>query len=75
MKKFGWVMLGIITGVVGSFYEFVPRKIIKSIAPQLLFDIIIFTHRILHNDLILIATLLLIVSVVSFYKAYTLMNR
>jgi hypothetical protein len=32
MKKKSWLVLAIITGVIGAFYEFVPRKTIKSIS-------------------------------------------
>ena len=53
MEKRGWLMQGIATGMIGSFYEFVPRKTIKSIAEFLLFDIDVLGHRIRHNDLIL----------------------
>lgn len=74
MEKKGWLALGIITGVIGSFYEFVPRKTIKSIAEFLLFDVDILGHRIRHNDLILIGCVLLIISFVSFYKVYKLMR-
>lgn len=72
MKKRNWTALGIAAGIIGSFYEFVPRKIIKSIAEFLLFDIDVLGHRIRHNDLILFGTILLIVSFVSFYKVYKL---
>ncbi|MBI3035390.1 hypothetical protein HYY71_03635 [Candidatus Woesearchaeota archaeon] len=75
MEKKGWLILGIVTGLIGSFYEFIPRKTIKSIAEFLLFDINVLGHRIRHNDLILIATILLIVSFVSFYKVYKMMKR
>ncbi len=74
MSKKKWLILGIVTGIVGSFYEFVPRKTIKSIAEFLLFDIDIFGKRIRHNDLILVGTILLIISFVSFYKVYRLMK-
>ena len=72
MKKTGWLVQGILTGLVGSFYEFVPRKAIKSIAEFLLFDLTILSHRIRHNDLILLGAILLIISFVSFYKVYKL---
>ncbi len=72
MEKKGWTALGIITGIAGGFYEFVPRKIIKSIAEFLLFDVSVLGHRIRHNDLILLGTILLIISFVSFYKVYKL---
>lgn len=72
MKRKGWLMLGIITGVVGSFYEFVPRKTIKSIAEFLVWDTDVLGHRIRHNDLILFGVVMLIVSFVSFYKVYKL---
>ena len=75
MQKKGWLMLGIATGIIGSFYEFVPRKTIKSISELLLFDINIFGHRIRHNDLILIGVILLIISFVSFYKVYKLIKN
>ena len=72
MKKRNWIILGIATGAIGSFYEFVPRKTIKSTAEFLLFDIDVLWHRIRHNDLILVGAILLIVSFVSFYKVYKL---
>lgn len=72
MKKISWIILGIAAGIIGSFYEFIPRKTIKSIAEFLLLDIDVLGHRIRHNDLILFGTILLIVSFVSFYKAYKL---
>ena len=72
MEKKGWIALGIATGILGSFYEFVPRKTIKSMAEFLLFDINILGHRIRQNDLILLGTVLLIISFVSFYKVYKL---
>ncbi len=72
MEKKGWFVLGIVTGIIGSFYEFVPRKTIKSIADFLLFDISVLGHRIRHNDLILLGTVMLIISFVSFYKIYKL---
>ena len=75
MKKKGWLVLGIVTGIIGSFYEFVPRKTIKSIAEFLFFDVNILGHRIRHNDLILFATIMLIVSFVSFYKVYKLSKK
>ncbi len=74
MEKKGWIMLGIATGVIGSFYEFVSRKTIKSIAEFLLFDINVLGHRIRHNDLILLGAIMLIVGFVSFYKVYK-MNK
>lgn len=72
MSKNRWLALAIVTGIVGAFYEFVPRKSIKSIAEFLLFDIDVLGHRIRHNDLILVGTILLIISFVSFYKAFTI---
>ena len=75
MEKKGWLLLGIVTGVIGSFYEFVPRKTIKSIAEFLLFDVNILDHRIRHNDLILFGTIMLIISFVSFYKVYKLSKK
>ena len=72
MKKTGWLVQGILTGLVGNFYELVPRKAIKSIAEFLLFDVTILGHRIRHNELILLGTVLLIISFVSFYKVYKL---
>jgi len=74
MEKKGWLIIGIATGLIGSFYEFVPRKTIKSIAEFLIWDINVLGHRIRHNDLILAGTILLIVSFVSFYKVYKLRN-
>jgi len=75
MKIKGWFILGIAAGIIGSFYEFVPRKAIKSIAEFLLFDINLFGHRIRHNDLILFGALMLIISSVSLYKVYKLRKR
>ena len=72
MDKRGWCILGIVTGIIGGFYEFVQRKAIKSISEFLLFDVDILGHRIRHNDLILVGTILLIISFVSFYKVYRL---
>ena len=66
------MILGIVSGLVGSFYEFVPRKAIKSFAEFLLFDINVLGHRIRHNDLILVGAVLLIISFVSFYKVIRL---
>lgn len=74
MEKKGWLILGIATGLIGSLYEFVPRKTIKSIAELLLLDINVLGRRIRHNDLILLGTILLIVSFVSFYKVYKLIK-
>lgn len=75
MKKKEWLVLGIVTGIIGSFYEFVPRKTIKSIAEFLLFDVNFLGHRIRHNDLILFGTIMLIISFVSFYKVYKLNKK
>ena len=75
MKKNGWLVLGIAAGILGIFYEFVPRKTIKSISEFLLFDINILGHRIRHNDLVLFGAIMLIVSFVSFYKVYKLSNK
>lgn len=75
MKKKGWIMLGTAAGIIGSFYEFVSRKTIKSIAEFLLFDVNIFGHRIRHNDLILLGAIMLIISFVSFYKVYKLNKK
>ena len=75
MNKKGWLVLGIVTGIIGSFYEFVPRKTIKSIAEFLLFDVNILGHRIRQNDLILFGTVMLIISFVSFYKVYKLSRK
>lgn len=74
MKAKGWLVQGIVTGIIGSFYEFVPRKTIRSISEFLLFDVDILGHRIRHNDLILLGAMMLIVSFVSFYKLYKLMR-
>ena len=74
MKKKGWLILGIVTGVAGVFYEFVPRKSIRYVSEFLVFDIDILGHRIRHNDLILLGAVMLIVSFVSFYKVYKLMR-
>ena len=70
MEKKGWILLGIVTGVIGSFYEFVPRKVIKSIAEFLIWDVNILGHRMRQNDLILFGCIMLIISFVSFYKVY-----
>ena len=72
MEKKGWLVLGIVTGIIGSFYEFVPRKAIKSIAEFLIWDVDILGHRIRQKHLILFATVILIVSFVSLYKVYKL---
>ena len=75
MEKKGWLILGIITGIIGIFYEFVPRKTMRSIAEFLVLDIDVLGHRIRHNDLILVGAAMLIVSFVSFYKVYKLMRN
>ena len=75
MEKKGWLALGIASGLIGSFYEFVPRKTIESIAQFLVLDFNVLGHRIRHNDLILAGTILLIVSFVSFYKVYKLSKK
>ncbi len=53
--------------LVGAFYEFVPRAVIKSISPTLLFDFTLGSKRIRQNDLILVATLLLLVGGIMLY--------
>ncbi|MBI2671710.1 hypothetical protein HYX16_02135 [Candidatus Woesearchaeota archaeon] len=68
INKKGWLVLAVVTGLIGSFYQFVPRKIIQSIAGFLIFNIVIFDYRIRQNDIILVSTIFLIISVVSFYK-------
>ena len=75
MKKNGWLALGIAAGIFGVFYEFVPRKMIKSTSEFLLFDVNILGHRIRHNDLILFGAIMLIISFVSFYKVYSLIKK
>ena len=75
MKKKGWLILGVVTGIAGVFYEFVPRKTIKSISEFLLFDFDILGHRIRHNDLILFGAIMLIIGFVSFYKVYKLSKK
>ncbi len=75
MEKKGWLVLGIVTGLIGSFYEFVPRKIVKSISQTLIWDVNILGHRMRQNDLVLIGCILLIISFVSFYKVYKLMKE
>lgn len=75
MEKKGWFALGIITGIIGAFYEFVPRKAIRSIAEFLVWDIDVLGHRVRHNDLILVGTIMIIISFVSFYKVYKLMRE
>ena len=72
LSKRGWLILAIITGLIGSFYQFLPRKTIKSIAEFLIFDTTLFGYTIRQNDIILISTLLLIISLVGFYKVYSL---
>ncbi len=72
INKVLWLILGIISLGLGSFYEFVPRKTIKLISEFLIFDITIFNYRIRQNDIILIATILIIIGLVSFYKVYKL---
>lgn len=74
MKKSTWLVIGILSLIAGGFYEFVPRKAIKSISEFLIFNITVFGYRIRQNDIILAATILLIISFVSFYKFYKL-NR
>lgn len=75
MEKKGWLVLGIVAGSAGSFYEFVPRKTVKSISQALVWDVDILGHRIRQNDLVLIGCVLLIISFVSFYKVYKLINK
>lgn len=75
MEKKGWLVLGIVSGLIGGFYEFVPRKMIKSIAEILVWDINVLGHRIRHNDLILFGAVMLIISFVSFYKVYKLSKK
>ncbi len=75
LTKKSWLILTIITLIIGSFYQFVPRKTIKSIAEFLIFDFIIFGYRIRQNDIILVSTILLIISLVSFYKVYTVRKK
>ena len=72
ISKKSCLVLAIITLVVGSFYQFIQRKTIKSIAEFLIFDFVIFGYRIRQNDIILVSTILLIISLVSFYKYYKL---
>ena len=75
MERKEWMILGIVTGIIGSFYEFAPRKTIKSVAEFLIFDVDMLGHRIRNNDLILFGVIMLIVSFASFYKVYKLSNR
>ena len=75
MEKKGWLIQGIITGLIGIFYEFVPRKTIKSISQYMLMDIDILGHRIRQNDLMLASSVLLIISFVSFYKVYRMRKK
>ena len=75
MNKNRWLVLGIAVGILGIFYEFVPRKTIKSISEFLLFDVNVLGHRIRHNDLILFGAIMLIISFVSFYKVYKLSKK
>ena len=75
MQKNGWIVFGIVTGIVGSIYVFVPRKTIASVSRFFLFDITVLGHRILQNDLILFGTVMLIISFVNFYKVYRLMKK
>ena len=75
MKTKGWVILGIVSGTLGSFYEFTPRNTIKSFAEFLIFDVKVLGYRIRHNDIILFATVMLIISLVSLYKVYKLMRN
>lgn len=70
MTKKAWLSLALVTLIIGSFYQFVPRKTIKSIAEFLIFDLVIFGYRIRQNDIVLVSTILLIISLVSFYKLY-----
>jgi hypothetical protein len=72
ISKKAWLILAILTLIIGSFYQFIPRKTIKSIAEFLIFDFVVFGYRIRQNDIILVSTILLIISLVSFYKFYKL---
>jgi H+/Cl- antiporter ClcA len=74
-SKKSWLFLAILTLIVGSFYQFISRKTIKSIAEFLIFDFVILGHRIRQNDIILVSTILLIISLVSFYKLYNLRKK
>src|SRR3989344_4512976 len=67
-----WIILGAVGLVLGGFYQFVPRKTVKSIAEFLIFDVTLLGYRIRQNDIILVSTLLLVVFLVSVYKLYTL---
>lgn len=75
MEERGWISSGIATGIIGSFYEFVPRKSIESITKFLVFDISVLGHRIRQNDMILFGAVMLIISFVSFYKVYKLHGK
>ena len=75
MNKKGWLFLGIAAGIIGAFYDFVPRKSIKSISEFLLFDINILGHRIRQNDLILFGNILLIIGIVIFYRIYRISEK
>ena len=75
MNKKGWIILCIVTGIIGAFYEFVPRKSIKSISEFLLLDMNMLGHRIRQNDLILFGNILLIIGIVSFYKIYRISKK
>jgi hypothetical protein len=72
LSKRGWLILAIITGLIGGFYQFVPRKTVRSIAEFLIFNFTIFGYTIRQNDIILVSTLLLVISLVGFYKLYAL---
>ncbi len=75
MNKKWWILLGTISLIKGSFYEFVPRKTIKSLSEFLLFDVNILGHRIRQNDLILFGNILLIIGFVCFYKIYRMSKK
>jgi len=68
----GWIILAAVTGLIGSFYHFVPRKTIKEISEFLIFNTTVLSYRIRQNDLVMFSTILLIISLVSLYKVYKL---
>lgn len=67
IAKLVWLWIAIPSLILGAFYEFVPRTVIKSISPTLLFDFTIGSKRIRQNDLILVATLLLLIGGIVVY--------
>ena len=72
LSRKGWILLGAGTLLIGGFYQFLPRKTVKSIAEFFIFDVTLFGYKIRQNDIILVSTLLLVICLVSFYQVYRL---